>query len=1152
MPAHGKESGAAAPDTGIPHRRRGRRTSAAKPIRALTGAIAAVLATGLATTAAAVPRTGGAAHRPQAQDGAQAAARAPGGHALRTVTLITGDRVLVEEGTGAVREVRRGAGRTGIPMSVRSSGGHTQVIPWDALRLIREGTLDRRLFDVTALLAAGYDDAHRRDVPLIVSYGPGRQRSAARADLARAGAAVRRDLPAVRGAALAAPKSGASRVWNALTAAGHGDARTAAPGVARVWLDGKRKAALDKSVPQIGAPTAWKAGYDGKGVKVAVLDTGVDQTHPDLAHQEIAEKNFSDARDSTDRVGHGTHVASTVAGTGAKSGGKYRGVAPGARILDAKVLDDDGHGHDSQIIAGMQWAVDQGAKVANLSLGGDDSPGVDPLEQAVNELSGKGTLFVISAGNKGPLPQTVGTPGSADAALTVGAVDGDDRVANFSSRGPRLGDGAIKPDITAPGVDIVAAKAAHGHAGRPAADGYVSLSGTSMAAPHVAGSAAILAQEHPDWTGQRIKQALTASARPTAGLTPFDQGSGRVDVARAIAQSVVGEQTSLSYGVQSWPHNDDQAVTRKLTYRNTGPAPVTLALTTQATGPDGKPAPAGLFTTGAEQVTVPAHGTATVDVTADTRRGSLDGRFTGVVTATAEGGQSVRTPVAVDREPESYDLTMKHIDGHGKPSDASVIMLNADGSYFGEPSDHDTDGDGTMKVRVPKGRYLFDVIVGTPTGVPDQSNLAWMIAPGLPVTKDTTVTFDARETKPVDITAPDPKATMAHADIGYSFKEPTSPYSYSADTTMDDYSRFSAGQVGPNTPRGRLESLIGTVWSLPGEENAHTQYTSLYSRDDSFFTGFTHRTDKSEFAQVDVTVGAPTPGRRAYVMPFLHGRLVGTGAGVTAGQAMPGTWRQFVAAPRGGTARFLTTEQLADETDMAQMGSAPRAYQPGRTYRETVNVGVFGPAQGTFWRYGDYADLCAPMFADNTGGWGDSRLTAARSTLSADGRPLVQVADVPCFDTKGLPTGSAAYRLSADLRRDPKQFTTSTRITADWTFTSADPGRREKETRLSAVRFTPELTLSSTAKAGQPLTVPVVLDGPAARRAPKKLTVDVSYDEGATWQPLTVHGQGLGGDRYVTVEHPAAPGSVSFRTHLEERSGNTVDETIYRAYTTVR
>ncbi|CAM5233694.1 hypothetical protein SCYAM73S_08173 [Streptomyces cyaneofuscatus] len=275
--------------------------------------------------------------------------------------------------------------------------------------------------------------------------------------------------------------------------------------------------------------TAWAAGFDGTGTKVAVLDTGIDTGHPDLAGKVAAEQDFSGAGSPGDKFGDGTHVASTVAGSGAKSGGKYKGVAPGARLLNGKVLDDWGEGSDSGIIAGMEWAVAQGADVVNLSLGGTDLPGIDPLEETVNRLSAESdTLFVIAAGNEGLGERTVGSPGSAASALTVGAVDKSDVLADFSSRGPRVGDSGVKPDLTAPGVAITAASAAgsvlaeHYPSDIP---GYLTIDGTSMATPHVAGAAAILAQQHPDWSGERIKAVLTGSTKPGA-YSSFQQGTG--------------------------------------------------------------------------------------------------------------------------------------------------------------------------------------------------------------------------------------------------------------------------------------------------------------------------------------------------------------------------------------------------------------------------------------------------------------------------------------------------------------------------------------------------------------------------------------------------------------------------------------------------
>src|SRR6185312_3470355 len=215
-------------------------------------------------------------------------------------------------------------------------------------------------------------------------------------------------------------------------------------GAKKVWLDrkvrataltgGAKPAGLDRNLDQIDAPQAWKAGYTGKGVRVAVLDTGADFTHPDLAGRVVERADFTaEGGDAVDHNGHGTHVASTIAGTGAAAHGQRRGVAPDAGLVIGKVLDDHGSGADSGIIAAMEWASTR-ADVINMSLGGSEADdGSDPLSLAVDRLStSTGVLFVIAAGNSGA---QISSPGSATSALTVGAVDRDDKLADFSSRG---------------------------------------------------------------------------------------------------------------------------------------------------------------------------------------------------------------------------------------------------------------------------------------------------------------------------------------------------------------------------------------------------------------------------------------------------------------------------------------------------------------------------------------------------------------------------------------------------------------------------------------------------------------------------------------------------------------------------------------------
>ncbi|NUT53315.1 MAG: S8 family serine peptidase, partial [Saccharothrix sp.] len=446
---------------------------------------------------AAVGLIAGAATATAAATATPSPSPGPAGGERHTVTLVTGDRVVVAG--DALLSVTPGPDRDGITFHRFSRDGRLHVVPRDVARPLAEGRLDLRLFDVTGLVEAGYDDARRDTVPLIITGAQPRS----------AGVQVTRALPAVGSVAARTAKSGTAAAFRALVDD---------PGVEKIWLDGMRKPLLDRSTTQIGAPTAWQAGYTGKGVKVAVVDSGVDQTNPDLAGQEIAQRDFTEDAEPVDLVGHGTHVAATVAGNGPK----YRGVAPDARIIDAKVCSIDCM--ESWIVEGMQWAVDQGADVVNMSLGGTDTPDDDPLELAVEALSARsGALFVIAAGNSGG-SGTLSSPASADAALAVGAVERDDSIADFSSRGPRVGDGAPRPDITAPGVDIVAAKSSTGQIGTPVDADHVALSGTSMATPHVAGAAAIVAQQHPDWTGAQIKAALMASAKNNPALTAFDQG----------------------------------------------------------------------------------------------------------------------------------------------------------------------------------------------------------------------------------------------------------------------------------------------------------------------------------------------------------------------------------------------------------------------------------------------------------------------------------------------------------------------------------------------------------------------------------------------------------------------------------------------------
>ncbi|MEV2192566.1 S8 family peptidase [Streptomyces phaeochromogenes] len=1060
------------------------------------------------------------------------------------VTLITGDRVVVDA-KGRVVGLERAKGREGIPVQIRTAGGHTLVVPADAARLIATGKLDQRLFDVTELNKSANRKAQKQGLKLIVGYRGAA--AAAKADVRDAGdTKVRRTLKSLNADAVLTPKADATDLWAAVTDAQGGNARTAS-GIAHVWLDGVRKASLDKSVKQIGADKAWAAGFDGKGVKIAVLDTGVDTTHPDLKDQVVAEKNFSTAPDATDKYGHGTHVASIAAGTGAKSAGKYKGVAPGAQLLNGKVLDDNGFGDDSGILAGMDWAAEQGADVVNLSLGGGDTPEVDPLEAQVNKLSEeKGILFAIAAGNSGQFgEQTVGSPGSAAAALTVGAVDDSDKLADFSSTGPGL-DGAIKPDVTAPGVDTTAASAKGSIIAQEVGEnpaGYVTISGTSMATPHVAGAAAILKQQHPDWKYTELKAALTGSAKG-GKYTPFQQGSGRIQVDKAIKQTVIADPSSVSFGIQQWPHTDDTPVTEKITYKNLGTADVTLNLSATATNPKGQAAPAGFFTLGAKTVTVPAGGgTASVDLTVNTKLGgTLDGGYSAYVTATG-GGQSVRTAAAVQREVESYDVTLKMIDRDGNPAKYYNADLTGVSGMAAEKWFAPYDESGTVKVRVPKGGFILNsAFFVDPKDFTKGAD--WVAQPKLSITKNTTITVDARTAKPVDITVPDTAAKSEFASPDYTVDVGNNSYGFG--WWLDTYANFRTAHAGAEITDGSLFQQWGGHWAKDGEE----YNTIAGGKVKKVATGYTKHYKASELATLKVGLGASTSGKKGAVntIGWLPGSSSASSIGVA--QTLPGT-RKVHVTTAGGVKWEQDFEQHGGIdsdgfpiTEVFYTLGRAQTFKAGKSYEKIYNTAVFGPRVGSGFgiqRDGNEIYGYVPLFADGKTHAGSSLFSAVTTTLYRNGTK-VGSNDDPLFGYKSfkVPAGDASYKLTTSVKRSVKVAAASTRIDASWTFRSKKVTSASLPT--SSVRFNAAVGLDSRAPAGKKVSVPVTVQGSAAGKNLKSLSVYVSYDYGQTWKKVTVKNGKIG------VTNPAKGKGISFHAKITDKKNNKSTISIYNAY----
>lgn len=672
------------------------------------------------------------------------AAAVPSG--LTQVTLVTGDVVAFaahSDGKDQGFLVKR---RPGVQYQVLTGPGSFYVLPSDALPLMSAGTLDRELFNVGYLARNGYGD--QPDLPVVI-------KGAQPATVSLRAASAGRALPSIGAVSTRIDKARAGEFWQSVAPASGTRARSLASGVTRILLDRRVQATLAESVSQIRAPEAWATGADGTGVRVAVLDSGIDTTHPDLAGKVVDSRSFVAAEpDVVDRNGHGTHVASTVAGTGAASGGKEKGTAPGAELVIGKVLNRYGLGYDSDVIAGMEWAAKTAhARVISMSLGGPVPQNEDLESEAVRDLTAStGALFVVAAGNSGPNRATLTSPGIAPDALTVGAVDSADQTADFSGRGPGP-DGAVKPEITAPGVQILAARAAGTAPGIPADDRYVLMSGTSMATPHVAGAAAILAQRHPDWTANALKSALVSSSKDL-GRTTIEQGAGRADVLAALGQTTTAQPAALAFGALPAPQSGTQ--NQAVTYHNGGTTPVTLTIDAKLTDLNGAPLPAGTLAAGAANVTVPAGGDASVPVVLTPGKVGA-GAYQGMITArSADGRVRVVTPVGFSNGPVSHRTTLQVLGYDGKVR----RMLGQDLWYLpvDTPNPQWTEVSfeaGRNDLLLAHGRYLMAMFVhGEDASGAEMTTI--LVKPDAAVTADSVQTFDMRNARPVRIDAPEP------------------------------------------------------------------------------------------------------------------------------------------------------------------------------------------------------------------------------------------------------------------------------------------------------------------------------------------------------------------------------------------------------------
>jgi len=339
------------------------------------------------------------------------------------------------------------------------------------------------------------------------------------------------------------------------------------PYVKAVHFDREVQATIEPALELIGANLVWTTfGTQGEGIRVGIIDSGIDYRHPALGggfgpgFKVAGGYDFvNNDGDPMDDNGHGTHVAGIVAADAEA----FKGVAPKATLYAYKVLEVSGRGLDSDIIAAIERTVDPDQngddadrlEVVNVSLGSEEGSPTDPTSIAVNNAIQLGVVFCIAAGNSGGRTPTqgkennyffdgsatIGSPGTAELAITVGASDLSDKLARFSSRGPNRTSFSIKPEVLAPGVDINSTYLG---------SGFRVQSGTSMATPMVTGVAALLKSVHPSWNPAMIKSAIVNKAKDIT-LSAYLQGGGRVQAMNSVSAKTFVVPSTLSYGLDA-------------------------------------------------------------------------------------------------------------------------------------------------------------------------------------------------------------------------------------------------------------------------------------------------------------------------------------------------------------------------------------------------------------------------------------------------------------------------------------------------------------------------------------------------------------------------------------------------------------------------
>ncbi|ODR81689.1 hypothetical protein BG842_20585 [Haladaptatus sp. W1] len=633
---------------------------------------------------------------------------------------------------------------------------------------------DPALFNVELLVEQNLTDAETGSIPVIASVSQdGKRYTAGSSSTVETPAStldsvsdadVTHSLHSIDGASASVSKDDAARTYEQLARSDE---------IESVVLDAKYDVALDETGDLVNATGArQRYGVSGDGITVGVLDTGINQSHPDLQGSVVLERDFTGQGITYDTMGHGTHVAGIIAGDGTASGGQYVGMAPNASLIDARVCQDRGC-YTSDVIDGLEYAVDNGADVVSISIGGTavNSRANDRYADAMAYADSRDVPVVVAAGNSGPEYSTVESPGIHRNVITVGASDKTGGIASFSSRGPTPVGRYLKPDVVAPGVLVTSANAS--------SDGYVSMSGTSMATPVVSGTVALMLDEHPSWSADRIKNTLVSTADPLGTQDVYTQGAGRINASEAVKGDVSIDPGVIDFGRLSATEN----VSRVVTVTNHGTANRTFNVS--ATAEEINSGTAGNVSVNRTTITLTPGDSTDLNLTVVPTAGTYSGRIS------LNGEYS-----AIFGYEQSFDLTVEKtgIGGTSVRDDAVWLVSNESGSaqYTGFDGYQFLNGSGTVTYHLSTGGSYHLIT----DGIDERTGEFVTISKAIDVSGDRTVTLDESNTVrySFDTTAAetqygplDPRDTM----VSYARHLPSGSYGASLQYAPNSTARFN-------------------------------------------------------------------------------------------------------------------------------------------------------------------------------------------------------------------------------------------------------------------------------------------------------------------------------------------------------------------------